>query len=58
MRHWRDFGPMLGRRRRRRASMGPTAGQCTMFAGNALLTVETDNADLDSDKRNDNMDTR
>ena len=33
MRLWPDVGTMLGRRRRRRASIGPTSGQFLMFTG-------------------------
>ena len=32
-RHWTNVGSMLGRRRRRRANIEPTFGQCLVFAG-------------------------
>ena len=36
MRHWPVVGPILGRRRRRRANIGPTTGHCLMLTGKAV----------------------
>ena len=39
--HRPDVRPMLGRRRRRRAAIGPTSGRCVVFAGIWLCDIKT-----------------